>query len=109
MRIASSQTGLLVTYLSGVLFTCNQCVLAQGANPNIHFLEVIMKKFSVHSVVLLCVVTTLLHVVPAAIAGPGSSAKLNGSFRDDADVEDYQISSDNQRVVYRADQDSLRF
>src|SRR5688572_22000195 len=56
--------------------------------------------------VLLCAVTTLLNFIPGTIAEPNSPAKLNGSFRNDADVEDYRISSDNKWVIYRADQDT---
>src|SRR4051812_32084680 len=65
-----------------------------------------MKRFSKHASFLLYAITLLTHVIPESMARPGSSTKLNGSFGDGADIEDYEISADSKWVVYRADQDT---
>src|SRR5436190_12142037 len=53
----------------------------------------------------LCAVATLLNAATIA-ATARAPERLNGSFRDDADIEDYEISADSKWVVYRADQDT---
>ena len=65
-----------------------------------------MKKLNAHSLTLFFAVATLLQIPSRTLAAPSSPAKLNGPFRGDADVEDYEISSDSKWVVYRADQDT---
>src|SRR5207249_12237697 len=60
----------------------------------------------INSLVVLCAVATFLTVASKGTAAPALPAKLNGSFRNDASVEDFEISADRKWVVYRADQDT---
>jgi hypothetical protein len=60
----------------------------------------------IDSLVVLCVIATFLGVLSRGTAAPAPPVKLNGSLRNDAGVEDFEISADNKWVVYRADQDT---